>query len=154
MEIALPVMMVAGTATKAYGSLMAGQERSAAARFEQDQLNIAAQQNRTAALQMEARRTEELTSQLETIQALRAGRNTGAFSPTGRAILSSISEDVERDIQIEKSNLLQKADLSTRAAVMAGRKAKTSLLAGQFGAVEAGADLFTKGYSMLKSGRA
>lgn len=154
MEFALPAMMIAGTAAKGVGSVMAGREASRAAQFEKQQLEVSAQQNRTAALQAEARRTEELTSSLETIQALRAGRNTGAFSPTGRAILTSLTDDTERDIQTEKVNFAQRADLNSRAATMAGRKAKTSLLAGWLGAVEAGGDLATKGYSMQRFGKA
>ena len=128
---------VAGTAMQAYGSAMAGREQSRTAEFEKQQLLVAEQQNRTAAMESEARRREELTASLENIQALRAGRNTGAYSPTGKAILTSTIEDVERDILIERANYLTRADLSRRAAEMASRRAKTSLLAGYLGAGEA-----------------
>lgn len=127
----------AGSAASAYGSLKAGQEKYLDAQFEREQLKIAEQQNRTAAMQAETARRDELVSSLETIQALRAGRNTGTYSPTGRAISESAVEDTERDIMIERSNFLQKADLNRRAAFLAERKGRASLLAGKIGAIEA-----------------
>jgi hypothetical protein len=142
--------VVAGSATQAVGSIMAGREQARTAAFEQQQLQIQEQQARTASMESEARRREELTSSLETIQALRAGRNTGAYSPTGQAILSSSIEDTERDISIEKANYATKADLSRRAAEMAGHKAKTSLLAGYLGAAGAAAQGVTSGYKIYR----
>jgi hypothetical protein len=121
-----------GTIMQAKAQGLAAQEQSQAALWEQRQHEIAEQQNRTAALQAEARRTEELNSSLETIQALRAGRNTGAYSATGRAILTSATEDTERDIAIERANFLSRADQNRIAAELSGRKSKTSLLAGQY----------------------
>lgn len=129
---------VGGSALSAAGSSMAGQETARAAEFERQQLEIQSQAQRTAADQAEARRREELTSNLETIQAIRAGRGVGSNSPTGQAILTSAIEEQERDIGIERANYLAKADISRRAAEMAGRKAKTSLLAGN---LEAGATI-------------
>lgn len=140
---------VAGGALSAYGSSMAGKEAARAAEFEKQQLEIQAQTAKTAADQAEARRREELTSNLETIQAIRAGRGVGSNSPTGQAILTSAIDTQERDIGIERANYLVKADLSRRAAELAGRKAKTSLLAGNIGA---GADIFgtiAKGTGLL-----
>jgi hypothetical protein len=123
-------MQFAGSQQAAAGHRLAAQERSASAQFEQQQLEVQAQTARTAADQAEARRREELTSNLETIQAIRAGRGVGA-SPTGEAVMTSAIEDQEREINIERLNFLTKADLSQRASVLAGRKAKTSLLAGE-----------------------
>lgn len=135
---AIPLMMMIGTAaggaTSAFGSIMAGREQSRAADFERQQLEIQAQTSLTAADQMEARRREELTSNLETIQAIRAGRGVGSNSPTGEAILTSAITDEESDIATERFNLRQKSDLSRRAAIMAGRKSRTSLLAGDLSA--------------------
>lgn len=131
---ALPILSigaaVAGSAVSAYGSVMAGRETARAAAFEQDQLRVQGEMQKIAADQAEARRREELTSSLETIQAIRSGRGVGAYSPTGEAILTSAIEDQEHNIAIERLNALSSADLSRRAAEMAGRKARTSLLAG------------------------
>jgi hypothetical protein len=139
MELAIAAT-VAGAATQAAGSIMAGREQSAAAQFEQQQLDIQSKTAMIAADQAEAKRREELTSNLETIQAIRAGRGVGANSPTGEAILTSATDDAESDIATERFNARQKADLSSRAAEMAGRKARTSLLAGYVGA---GADILS-----------
>lgn len=126
--------MVAGTAAQGVSQIMQGNAQSQAAQFEQQQLKVQEQQTRTAAEQAEARRREELTANLETIQSIRAGRGVGTNSPTGMAILTDTTHDAERDIVSERSNYLTKADLSSRAAEMAGRKAQTSLLAGYLGA--------------------
>jgi hypothetical protein len=135
-------MTIAGGLTQAVGHSMAGVETARAAEFEAQQYEIQAQSQRTAADQMEARRREELTSSLETIQAIRAGRNVGANSPTGEAILTSAIEDIERDIAIERGNYRRAADLSRRASIMQRRRGRTSLLAGD---LQAGADLFSVG---------
>jgi hypothetical protein len=126
---------IGGTVMSAQAQGLAAQEQSQAALWEQRQHEIAEQQNRTAALQAEARRTEEMNSSLETIQALRAGRNTGAYSATGRAMLTSTIEDVMRDNAIERANFLSRADQNRIAAELSGRKSKTSLLAGQYAQV-------------------
>jgi hypothetical protein len=143
-----PIMLMAavgGSALSAAGSLMAGQEKSNAA-------EIQSQQQKTAAAQAEAQRRDELTSSLETISAIRAGRGVGSQSPTGLAIFDEITANAERDIGIEKSNYLTRADMSRQAAEMSGRKAKTALLAGYLGAGEAVLSGATKAYS-IGSGR-
>ena len=131
---------VGGTALSAAGSNLAGQESARAAEFERQQLEIQSQTARTAADQAEEQRRKELVSNMETIQAIRAGRGVGASSPTGQAILTSAIEEEERGIRIERANYLSKADLSRRASELAGRKARTSLLAGQ---LEAGSTIFS-----------
>jgi hypothetical protein len=125
-----------GSATSAYGSVRTGQEKYLDAQFEREQLQIAAQQNKIAAAQAEAGRRQDLVSSLETIQAMRAGRNTGTYSPTGRAILANVVDDAESDIITERVNYMQRADLNRRASFLAERKGKASLLAGNLGAVE------------------
>lgn len=146
----LPVIMAAGSVASAAGTTMQGKAASEAALFEQQQLQIQEQQNRTAAEQAEARRREELTRNLETIQAIRAGRGVGAASPTGRAIFDDIILDAERDFLTERSNYLTAADLSSRAATMAGRKAQTSLLAGYLGGASDLASGFGKLYGQSR----
>jgi len=153
MEMAIAGAVIGGGA-QAFGSVMRGREEARGAQFEKQQYEVAEQQTRTQAAQSEAARRDQLTSSLETIQAIRAGRGTGAFSPTGEAIMTSAIEDTERDIAIERANYATKADLSRRAALMSERKSKTSLLAGYLGAVEAVASGGTKAYSMGTYGRA
>jgi hypothetical protein len=151
MAQALPLIMLAGSAAlSAGGQIMAGNEKARAAEFEQQQLygqqqqlKIQEENTRIQATQLEARRREELASSMETVQSIRAGRGVGQASPTGMAIFDSLVGNAERDIFTERFNVLSKADQSKRAAEnaglaaeMAGRKAKTSLLAGYLGAGE------------------
>lgn len=141
------VATVGAGAMQAVGTLASAGQASAAADFEADQYRIQAQQQRTAAAQEEAQRREELTSNLETIQAIRAGRGVGSNSPTGNAILTSTTEDEMRDMRIARLNMLERADLSQRAAFLSRRRGQTSLLTGN---LSAGADILnsaTRAYS-------
>lgn len=133
-ELAVPALIV-GTAASAAGSLMAGSEKATAAQFEQQQYEQQAQAARTAALQDETARRRDLTSNLQTIETIRAGRGVGAASPTAMAIYDNTINNSEDDIAASKANYAAKADLSSRAATLAGRKGSTSLLAGALGAV-------------------
>lgn len=142
MEPLLIGAAVAGGVTQAVGHSMAGREAATSAAFEQQQLQVQSQVAKTNADQAEARRREELTSNLETIMAIRAGRGVGSVSPTGEAIYTSAIEDEERNIATERANYLQKADMSRRAAELAGRKSRTSLLAGN---LQAAGDIFNVG---------
>lgn len=123
-----------GAALSATGQVMAGQEQSRAAAYEQQQLNVQAQNTKIAAMEAETHRREDLASSLETIQVMRGGRGVGAESPTGMAILDNVTNKTERDIVTERTGYAQKADQSTIGAGLAGERAKTSLLAGYLGA--------------------
>lgn len=144
-EVAAIGMSVAGAGLSAYGQMQQGRYASQAAMFEQQQLQTQARMYRTAADQAEARRREELTSNIETIGALRAGRGVGATSPTAMAIFNKTISDAEEDIATERVNYLTRADLSERAGIMAERKARTSMLAGQIGAAST---IFSTGASI------
>ena len=126
--------MAIGSATSAVGSIMSGREKSAAAQFESQQYQQQADAARTAAMQDETQRRRQLTSGLETIQALRAGRGVGATSPTAMAIYNTGVNQSEDDIQASRANYTQKADLASRAAYLSERRASSSLLAGYMGA--------------------
>ena len=145
-ELALP-MLIASTAASAGAKLVAGGERSAAAEFEQQQYQQQAQAAKTAALQDEAARRRDLTSSLETIQALRAGRGVGSGSPTAMAIFGDTVTRLEDDIAASKANYAAKADLASRASYLSGKKAQSSLLAANLGAAE------TVGSSFFKYGK-
>lgn len=114
---------------------MAAGERSAAAEFEQQQYAQQAQAMRTASLQDETARRRDLTSNLETIMAIRAGRGVGESSPTAMAIYNNAIDKSEEDIAASKANYAAKADLAQRASFLSSRKASTSLLAGDLGAI-------------------
>ncbi len=155
------IATAAGGALNAAGTVMEGRERSRAAAFEAQQLSqqekehrIHEQEYRTAADQAEARRRENLTSSLETIAAIRAGRGVGQASPTAVAIYDSIIDDEERDARTERYNYLSKADRSRiaadqsrTAAGLARRRSKTSLIASYISAGAKVAETAGKVYS-------
>jgi hypothetical protein len=132
-ELAVPALIV-GTAASAGSQMMAAGEKSAAAQFESEQYAQQAQAAKTAAIQEETARRRDLTSNLETIQAIRAGRNVGGASPTAMAIYDNAIGKSEDDIQASKANYAAKADLAERASFLSARKSSTSLLAGALGA--------------------
>jgi hypothetical protein len=131
MMAAMPLL---GAGISAFGSIMQGRAQASAARFEQQQLRRQEQVLRTQASQAEARRREDLTASMETVMALRAGRGVGMGSPTGRAMFESVVEDEERDIRTERLSYLMRADSARMGAVMAGQRARQSLMAGYLGA--------------------
>jgi hypothetical protein len=142
---------VLGSTLQATGSIMAGREGARAALFEQQQTRIQEQTERTAGAQAEARRLEELTANLGTIQAIRAGRGVGMSSPTGQTILAATTSEQVRDAQQDRLNHLLKADQSRLAAGMLGKKASYSLLSGYIGAGTALAEGGYKTGTLLKS---
>ena len=134
--LALPALVI-GTATSAFGQLSAAGQQSAAAEFESQQYAQAAQAQQTAGIQEETQRRRNLTSNLETIQAIRAGRGVGAGSPTAEAIYGNVTSNAEDNIQAAKANAAAKADLAHRASFLSAAKSSTSLLAGDLGAAGA-----------------
>lgn len=131
--LALPALIV-GTTAQTLGGLAASGQKAAAAEFEQQQYQQQAQAAKTAALQDEAARRRELNSNLESIQAIRAGRGVGSGSPTAMAIYDSGIQRGEEDIAASKANYAAKADLANRASILSQKKASYSLLAGNLGA--------------------
>ena len=127
--------LIGGTAASAGGKLMAAGQQSAAAEFESQQYQQQADAARTASLQDETARRRDLTSNMETIQAIRAGRGVGSNSPTAMAIYDSTISRSEDDIAASKANYAAKADLASRASILSARKSQTSLLAGALGAI-------------------
>jgi hypothetical protein len=198
--------MVGSTAMSAGGRIMAGSERASAANFEAAQMGVKRQQalirarqleghrgtlegeqdafeaqaenTRTAAAQAEAARRDELVSTMDTIEAIRAGRNVGEGGPTGRAMLNELMRVASRDIRTEQFNFRTKADAASRAAHNVGveiantdleiknqrlsadlyghgqqyarRRARTSLIAGLMG----GAESVFSGIARMGGGRA
>lgn len=133
-SIAIGAAVVGGT-TKAFGSVMAGQERAAAQKFEAQQAERESEIHRIAGAQAETRRREHLTSSLETIMAIRAGRGVGEASPTALAAGGEIISDESRDIRGERLTHLSRADQERMKAQMLRRQSKMSLLSGYIGAV-------------------
>jgi len=141
--LALPALIIGSTAS-AVGSLAAGGQKAAAAEFEQQQYAQQAEAAKTAALQDEAARRRDLDSNLESIQAIRAGRGVGSGSPTAMAIYDSTIQRAEEDIFASKANYAAKADLASRASILSGKKKSYSLLAGNLGAATDIASGFSK----------
>lgn len=132
------IAAVAGGTLSAAGSVMAGREKSRAEMFNSQQKTREAQEYKIAAAQVEARRREALTSSLETIQSIRAGRGVGEGSPTAMAMFDEIISDESRDIRTERLNYLTRAEQARMASKMSKKQSKMSLIGGY---MQAGADI-------------
>jgi len=140
---------VGGGALGAAGKVMAGREQSRAAMFESQQKDREAEELKIAAAQTEARRREHLTSSLETIASIRAGRGVGEGSPTAMASYEEIISDESRDIRTERYNYLSRIEQNRLASQMSKRKARMSLLSGY---IDAGAGLLDTGSRIASGG--
>jgi len=140
---------VGTAAVGAYSSIQQGEEAARAAAFEKQQRKIQEERTRTAAMQAEAHRREELNNNLQTIHAIRAGRGVAFGSPTGMALLTSEVESEQSNIITERANYLSSADGFRLAAEEAGRRRRSSLMSGYLGAAQAVANGVSSGYSMF-----
>lgn len=141
---------VAGAGVTAYSSVKQGEDAARAAAFEKQQRKIQEERTRTAAMQSEAHRREELNDSLGTIHAIRAGRGVAFGSPTGMALLTSEIEGEQSNIITERANYLTSADGFRLAAEEAGRRRRSSLLSGYLGAGQAVAGGVSSAYSMFR----
>jgi hypothetical protein len=126
---------VIGGATSAVGSVMGGRERARAQAFESEEARRRSDEFRIAGAQAETRRREQLTSSLETIMAIRAGRGVGEGSPTALASTGGIVEDESRDVRTERLNYLTRSEQQRLASDMLRRQSRMSLLSGYFSAL-------------------
>ncbi len=136
--------------TQIFGSIMAGREQARSEAFRAQQLDQQQKQLQIRAAQEEATRRQSLTSNLQSVEAIRAGRGLGT-SPTGVAALRAIRTDEARDIRTARLNTLLGADTSGRAASVARRSASTANLAGFIGAAGALGQNAAIGFSLLPS---
>jgi hypothetical protein len=154
-EVATAVMAVAAVVSAAVGTYSAVQQGEAA----QAQANYAAKQKRdqeeayrTAALQEEAARREELQANLSTFDAFRAGRGLGSTSPTALTLRDDITGDAMDEMRVRRINMLNGAESARQGAIMAERRGQSELTAGYLGAAGSALNGFRRTYSLLDFG--
>jgi hypothetical protein len=138
------IALAGGTALKATGDIMSGRENARAAEFEAQQQQVQRETLAIAAKQDEAKRRNELTSSLEVIEAIRAGRGVGQSSPGGMAMFDAITTNAEKDIRTSSFNFAQRGEQSRQIAEFSRDRGRTSLLAGY---LNAGADVASGAFS-------
>ena len=147
------VALVAGSmAFDAVGQAQEAKQKSRELQFQQRQYESAAQDELLASTQEEAQRRRELNDTLATIDAMRAARGLSA-SPGGAVFKASAITNAERDIGINTTNRLVRADANRQSAVLARAGAKTVKKAGMFGI---GKSLFSGGrdiYGIYNKGK-
>lgn len=150
---AIPLVMAAvSTAVSVYSSVKQGQAQSAALKAQQQQQQQREQQLRTQALQDEAARREELTSQMSTIDAIRAGRGLSGTSPTALVIKDDVTSDAMDNMRVSRLNILNGAESSRQSAAQSGSAASTALTTGYLGATTSLLDFGAKAYGLSSGG--
>ena len=114
-------------AVSTYSAVQQGEAQAEAAKAAQKQHQMREEAQRTAALQDEAARREELMSRLSTIDAIRAGRGLSGTSPTALVIRDDVTDDAMRDMGISRLNTLNGAESSRQAGIQEGRNARAAL---------------------------
>jgi hypothetical protein len=122
-------------ALKREADIAASRESYDAYQFESRQYDRQGKQIRIAAAQDEANRYDKLTSSLDTIAAIRAGRGLDLDSPTGRAIRQGQVSDALADIDTSRANSRIAEAQTKLASELAMRKSRFALLQGYYGAV-------------------
>ncbi|MCG5241399.1 hypothetical protein ACIU1J_27670 [Azospirillum doebereinerae] len=121
---------VISAATTTYSSIKQGEAQSAAYKAQQQQQQQRQQQLETRALQDEAARREELTSNLSTIEAIRAGRGLSQTSPTALVIRDDVTDDAMDAMSTSRLNILNAAESERQGAITSGRAASNALTTG------------------------
>jgi hypothetical protein len=102
MEIVGMGLTVAGGLMKANANQKQAQAQATAQRYQAQQMRIESEYQQIAETQDEATRRMALSRNLETINAIQAGRGVGSASPTVQAISEDVSQRGERDIATSK----------------------------------------------------
>jgi len=145
-------LTVAGAATKAFAERRQGQAQKAALDYQAQQQRAQAEYTHIQGLQDEAGRRNALTSSLETMNSIIAGRGVGLASPTNEAILTSAADRGETDIGSSKLGYTAKeaqlktgAELSTQQGAFAEQAGNLSALSTIVGAGAATSNLYNYG---------
>lgn len=140
------------SAVGVYGSIQQGQAQSAALKSQQQQQQQKEQQLRTAAMQEETARREELVANMNTMDAIRAGRGLSGTSPTALVIKDDVTSDAMDGMRVSRLNILNGADSARQQAEQAGSAASTALTTGYLNAGKSLLDFGTDYYKLKKAG--
>lgn len=150
---AIPLVMAAvSTAVSVYSSVKQGQAQSAALKAQQQQQQQKEQQLRTAAMQDEAARREELVANMNTLDAIRAGRGLSGTSPTALVIKDDATDTASDNMRVSRLNILNGADSARQQAEQAGSAASTALTTGYLNAGTSLLDFGAKAYGLSQGG--
>jgi hypothetical protein len=152
MEILGAGLTVAGAATKAFADRRQGQAQKAALDYQAQQQRAQAEYTQIQGQQDAAGRRNALTSSLENMNAIIAGRGVGLASPTNAAITTGVVDRGERDIasaalgyQAKASQLTTGAQLSTQQGAFAETAGNLAAVSDIVGAGAGITNLYTYG---------
>lgn len=147
---AIPVVLSAvSTAASVYGSIQQGEAQAEQQRYQQRQQQLREEQLRTRALQDETARREELTANLSTIDAIRAGRGLSQTSPTALVIRDDATDTAMDAMRVSRLNILNGAESARQAGIQAGNAADSAASSGW---LKGGASLLDFGAKTMETG--
>lgn len=149
LEVAAVALSAVSTAAGIYSSIQQGEAQAAQLSYQQKQQQMREEQLRTQAMQAEAARREELTANLSTIEAIRAGRGLSQTSPTALVIRDDVSSDAMDNTRIERLNILNGAESARQSAEQSGNAASSAATAGW---LKGGMSLLNFGADTVKTG--
>ncbi|WP_298372668.1 hypothetical protein [Azospirillum sp.] len=147
---AIPIALSAvSTAVGVYGSVQQGQAQAEQQRYQQRQQQLREEQLRTQAMQDETARREELTANLNTIAAVRAGRGLSQTSPTALVIRDDTTNDAMDAMHTSRLNILNGAESARQAGIQAGNAADSAAAGGW---IKGGVSLLDFGKGVAETG--
>lgn len=152
LETAALALSAVSTAVGVYGSIQQGQAQSAALKAQQEQQKQHEDHLRTRAVQDEAARREELVANMNTMDAIRAGRGLSGTSPTALVIKGDVTSDAMDDMRVSRLNILNGAESARQQAEQYGSAASTALTTGWIGAGKSLLDFGASAADRLKGG--
>lgn len=152
LEVAALALSAVSTAVGVYGSIKQGEAQSAAMKAQQQQQQQHEQQLQTRAMQDEAARREELVANMNTMDAIRAGRGLSGTSPTALVIRNDATNTAMDDMRVSRLNILNGAESARQQAEQYGSAASTALTTGYLSAGKSLLDFGTSAADRLKGG--
>jgi len=135
MEIVGIGASLAAAGVSAYAKTKQAAAQATAQKYQAQQLEIQSEYDRIAAMQEESARRNKLTSSLEAVRAVQAGRGVGMDSPTVTAIEESAIDRGERDIASSKLTAQAKVSQEQTNAKLLEEQAGQTMEAGKFAAI-------------------
>jgi hypothetical protein len=103
-------------------------------------------------MQDEAARREELVANMNTMDAIRAGRGNSLTSPTALTIRQDLVDTASDDMRVSRLNILNGAESARQQAEQYGSAASTALTTGYLSAGKSLLDFGTSAADRLKGG--
>lgn len=144
-------LSLVGSAVGAGAKVFAGEAQAEGDTYEAQQSANAAEIGLTAAAQTSTYMNQDLTRQIQTIQAIRASANVESDSPTGEAIANNVYARGQQQIGVKVGNILDQVSADQAAASFYASSAQNAIIGGYLGAAGSVATGLAGGFTSLNT---